>query len=471
MKLDDPASLVLSAVGRLPVILFAFDRDERFVMSEGGGLAGLGRAPGEVVGRTLSEVYSHVPTIVDAVRRALRGETVEASVVLGAATFQASYQPLFVEGVIQGAIGVAFDVSERRRSEQLLESVIEESTDAIVLASRDGRILRFNPAAERMFGHRAFDVVGRNLTLLMPADYRDLHTAGLARYADTGEARVLGRWVRLSGLRADGSHVHLDLHLSEVQRQDDPVFLGVMRDATEDEALRRAREHLVASVSHEFRTPLAAISLFGELIRSTPDVPADVAGHLDVIDRNIQRLTRLVEDLLLFGEASGNQFPAIRETIDLTDVIAVSVASARAAASARHISLSFAPVPGPALEGDAVRLGQVFDNLLNNAVKFTPEGGAIDVRSEAGESAWVVTIANSGALLRPGESETLFEPFARGADAVAAGVPGSGLGLAIVRSILDRLGGTVAMTRGPGGRTMVTVTLPLHQQHPADAQP
>ncbi|MBX7112108.1 MAG: PAS domain S-box protein [Dehalococcoidia bacterium] len=460
---DDPtlvrmieASLAFEALSRLPVMLFALDAEGRYILAEGGGLSGLGVVPSEFVGRSYEDMHAGNDAILDVVHQALHeGRSVEGRMSVGRTTFQFSSQPLIRDGVISGVLAAAFDITERERSERLLASVVEESTDAIVVASAGGEILRFNPAAERMFGYAAAEVLGMPATNLVPPEFR-------ADYAPrTGSAGALGRWVRLRGRCADGEEFPLDLHVSRVAHDhEEPVFVGVMRDASADEASRQARETLLASVSHEFRTPITAISMFTELARTSPAVPSDVSGYLDVIERNVARLERLVEDLIYLG-AGIEEFHAVEESVDIAALVRDAVILARPAADATGIVLDCESAEGPPIPGDPVRLGQLFDNLLGNAVKFTPAGGSIVVRCSVDADAWIVAVTNSSATLRPAEVEGVFEPFRRGAEVITAGVPGQGLGLAIARAIVERHGGTIELASSAATGTTATVRLPF----------
>jgi PAS domain S-box-containing protein len=374
---------------------------------------------------------------------------------VGRTTFQFSSQPLLRDGAVGGVLAAAFDITERERTERLLASVVEESTDAIVVASASGAILRFNPAAERMFGYDATEILGTFVTNLVAPEFRGRYFGGIDRPG------VLNHWLRLRGLCADGEEFPLDLHVSRVAPEyQEPVFVGVMRDASADEASRQARETLLASVSHEFRTPITAISMFAELARTTPGLNQDVRGYLDVVERNVARLERLVEDLIFLG-AGIEEFHAIQESVDLAAVVRDAVTLARPAAAAGGITVECDAAGGPPIPGDPVRLGQLFDNLLGNAVKFTPSGGSITVRCTFDAEAWTVTVTNTGAALRPAEVGGIFEPFARGADAVATGVPGQGLGLAIARAIVERHGGTIDLRSSAASGTTATVRLPF----------
>jgi two-component system phosphate regulon sensor histidine kinase PhoR len=349
------------------------------------------------------------------------------------------------------------------KSEGLLTDVVDQSTDAVVVASLSGEILRFNRSAERMFGRTASDTVGQSLTTLMPEEFRAAHHAGLSRLESSGTGKVLGKWLRLRGLRADGTQFPIDLHVSEVggTRGLDRTVVGIVRDRTEADATQRMREDLLSSVSHELRTPLASSTLFLDLARTVPDIPDAVRGHLDVVSRNIQRLDRLVDDLLLVSSRGSDSFPIVHRTVDVPTVLQESVVAAAPGAESAGKAITLDTNLGPALQGDPGRLGQAFDNLLANALKFSPAGGVVSVRCAVSDGQWIVTLNNSGASVGAEEIEQLFEPFVRGRNALAAEIGGMGLGLTIAASIISRHGGSVDMSSSPREGTTVTVRLPL----------
>ena len=269
--------------------------------------------------------------------------------------------------------------------------------------------------------------------------------------------------MRLRGLRADGTQFPLDLHLSEVggSANRERTFVGVMRDAAETDATQRMREDLLSSISHELRTPLALSTLFLELARSEPRTPRKVRDHLDVISRNIRRLDRLVDDLLLVSSRESGSFPIVLMTVDIPAALRESIAAATAGAESANKRIALDAQLGPAMEGDAGRLGQVFDNLLSNALKFSPVGGVASVRCEVVDGQWVVAFHNCGTPVDPAENEHLTEPFMRGRNALAADLEGMGLGLTIAATIVRRHGGSIDVSSSHGEGTTVTVRMPL----------
>jgi signal transduction histidine kinase len=235
----------------------------------------------------------------------------------------------------------------------------------------------------------------------------------------------------------------------------------VMRDETELEAVRRARDTVLANVSHEFRTPLAAqlasIELLRDGLRTRP--PEQLEELVLSLERGTLRLTQLIDNLLESVRIEAGQLDIRRQSVELTDVIEDAIGMVDALLRQRSQRIERALGDGLSLQGDAVRLTQVFVNLLANASKFAPAGSVIRVGAEhAGGhvNAWV---EDSGAGLPEGAQENVFERFSRGG--VEPAPSGMGLGLSISRSIVERHGGALTMSRTADGYTRFTLSLPL----------
>jgi signal transduction histidine kinase len=234
----------------------------------------------------------------------------------------------------------------------------------------------------------------------------------------------------------------------------------VLRDETEIEGVRRARDTVLANVSHEFRTPLAAqlasIELLREGLKSKP--PEKLEELVLSLERGTLRLTRLIDNLLESVRIESGQLDVRRQSIELGDVIDDARALVEALLRQRNQALEINVPEALSLQGDATRLTQVFVNLIANASKFAPEGTPVRVgaqRDGAVISAWV---EDSGPGL-PDDSASIFERFKRGGTQEPE--PGGlGLGLWISRSIVERHGGSIAAERTTAGLTRFTLTLP-----------
>jgi signal transduction histidine kinase len=195
------------------------------------------------------------------------------------------------------------------------------------------------------------------------------------------------------------------------------------------------------------------------------DGEAGEIGHqqrrfLGIVQRNAERLTTLVGDLLFVAQVNANALRIQRRTVDLGELASVAVESARAAADAKELTLSLDAERVPT-EADPTRIGQLLDNLLSNAIKFTPDRGAVDVRVGRENGHALVEVADSGMGIPEAEQEHLFERFFRTSAARSREIPGTGLGLAICRAIAEAHGGTIEATSAEGVGTTFRVTLPL----------
>ncbi|HEV2441632.1 MAG TPA: ATP-binding protein [Steroidobacteraceae bacterium] len=243
----------------------------------------------------------------------------------------------------------------------------------------------------------------------------------------------------------------------------DGLQVQVIRDETELEAVRRARDSVLANISHEFRTPLAAQLASIELLLDNLDsmLPVQRRELTESLQRGTLRLTRLIDNLLESVRIESGQLAIRRQSVDLADVIEDARTLIGSLLALRHQRLEVSlPEELPLIEGDAHRLTQVFVNLLANANKFAPEGSTVRIGCEADEGRLAAWVEDEGPGPASPVSEGLFAPFHRGAEHEPE--PGGlGLGLWIVRSIVERHGGTVNVERTEEGRTRFTMFLPV----------
>jgi len=248
----------------------------------------------------------------------------------------------------------------------------------------------------------------------------------------------------------------------------DGLQVQVMRDETELEAVRRARDSILANISHEFRTPLAAQQASIELLRDgLADMPREKLEELvDSLQRGTLRLTRLIDNLLESVRIESGQLGIRRQPVELSQVVEDAQELIAGLLVQRHQLLQV-DIPGdlPLVQGDPQRLTQVVTNLLANANKFGPEGSGIAVgaaREADGVSLWV---ENAGPGVPDMDGGSIFERFYRSADQEPE-PRGLGLGLWIAKSIVDRHGGRIGVERTAAGRTRFTVTLPVAGEEP-----
>jgi signal transduction histidine kinase len=226
--------------------------------------------------------------------------------------------------------------------------------------------------------------------------------------------------------------------------------------------LDRLKGEFVASVSHELRTPLTSIRGYLELVLEgeAGELTDEQREFLGIVDRNSGRLLQLVGDLLDVAHADSGLVLEQGRT-DLAEIVRDSVERARPAADSRDVTLTLAGSDDVPLDADGPRLAQVADNLISNALKFTPGGGRVEVSVSAGDGLARIDIADTGMGISAADQERLFERFFRTSGATEAAIPGTGLGLSIVQAIVDAHGGEVEIKSEEGRGTTFSVLLPL----------
>ena len=233
--------------------------------------------------------------------------------------------------------------------------------------------------------------------------------------------------------------------------------------AEQNERLReldRLKDEFVSLVSHELRTPLTSIRGYVELMLAE-ELNDDQRRFLGIVDRNSARLLDLVSDLLFLAQIEAGKLAIEVGSLDLKNVVEECIETAAAAADSRGVELEASLDRLPKIEGDRVRLHQVLDNLLSNALKFTPSGGRVDVRlTRAGDTA-ELEVTDTGLGIPAEEQARLFERFFRSSSATENAIPGTGLGLTITKAIVERHGGRIEIESAENAGTTVRVLLPL----------
>jgi signal transduction histidine kinase len=235
----------------------------------------------------------------------------------------------------------------------------------------------------------------------------------------------------------------------------------IQRKRAEEEA-ERLKNEFFSLVSHEFRTPLTSIVGYLDLLLDdrTNLTPEEHANFLAVIKRNSVRLRRLVDDLLFISKVQSGKFSLTPRDVDLREIVSGCLEGAKPHAESGGLTLELHADELPPFFGDPDRLAQLFDNLISNAVKYTPEGERIVIRLADGEKRVLAEVTNSGVHLPQEDIESIFEPFVRSETATSREVPGVGLGLTIVRSIVEAHGGQISVHSVEEVGTTFRVELP-----------
>ena len=243
-------------------------------------------------------------------------------------------------------------------------------------------------------------------------------------------------------------------------------MVGRLRAQNEElRRLDRLKDDFVASVSHELRTPLTSIRGYLELVLDggAAELTEEQLRYLSVVDRNADRLLRVVDDLLFAAQVDAGKIVLEPGPTDLDELVREAVEAARPVAAEHDVELIFEADRPAELVGDRARLAQILDNLIANAIKFTPPGGKVEVRTFVAGDSVVVEVADTGIGISADDQARLFQRFFRAEGAILGAIDGTGLGLAIVKAIVDAHGGELAVESVAGRGTTFRIGLPLQR--------
>ena len=413
--------------------------------------------------------------------------------------FERSSKVLSVEGRSVGRLWSFRDVTQSYRTEiasRQLAAIVAFSDDAIVGKDLNSVITSWNYGAERIFGYTAEEMIGTSIMRLIPPDRQTEEQEILSRIR-RGERVDHFETIRLA---KDGRQLNISVTVSPIKDSAGRVVGAskVARDITErknaeatlkkvseeaEEANRqrlllldservarsqaerasRMKDEFLATLSHELRTPLNAVVGWANLLRSGKPTTNELRKGLETIERNARIQAQIIEDLLDMSRIISGKVRLNVQRIDLPNVLNQSIETVRATADAKSIHLdSVIDLDAGTILGDPDRLQQVFWNLLNNAIKFTPVGGEVQVVVKSVTTYIEVSVVDTGEGIAPEFLPYVFDRFLQGDASITRHHGGLGLGLAIVKQLVELHGGYVRVRSGGIGKgATFTVRLPL----------
>lgn len=392
----------------------------------------------------------------------------------------------------------------------------KEGTDALFLYAAEGilvtndkgEIIRINPSAEKLFGYEQDELLGKKVEILVPQRLTSRHTGHREKYAHNPHPRSMGAGIELFGLKKDGSEFPVEISLSPYSREEEKFVIAFIVDVTvrkqaeeklknysEDletqvktrtlileeaiEELEKTKQNLnsalekekelselksrfVSMASHEFRTPLTTMMSSLSLVTKYGEQndTANQQKHVNKIKNSIHNLTDILNDLLSVSKLEEGKVENMPETLDLRAFMAEIVSEMRSMAKVNQ-TISYEHSGNETAFLDKKFLKNILFNLISNAIKFSPEGGLIEVVTANSGNGVIISVKDSGIGISEKDQKHLFERFFRGHNATH--IQGTGLGLSIVAKYVELIGGSIAFQSEENKGTAFTISIPVKQ--------
>lgn len=346
-----------------------------------------------------------------------------------------------------------------------LSTIINNVVDGIITINARGIVTSFNPAAEKMFGYKHDEVIGKNIKILMPEPHSQHHDGYLKDYLKTGNRQVIGIGREVEGLRKNGKTFPLDLAVSEVNIDNDRHFIGMTRDITERKRVESLQKDFISTVSHELRTPLTSISGSLGLILGgvAGEISEKAKALLAIANNNSERLIYLINDILDIEKISSGQMQFDFKSTDLVAVVKQSIEANRGYGEKLDVSFEFnADVKHPVMVNiDEKRIAQVMSNLLSNAAKYSPTHDKVEIKLEKLDKCARISVHDNGKGIPDEFRSQIFQKFSQADSSDTREKGGTGLGLNISKAIVTSHSGTIGFESEEGQGTTFFVDLPL----------
>ncbi|CAG1017549.1 two-component system, LuxR family, sensor kinase FixL [Burkholderiaceae bacterium] len=467
LRLDQLAQQVDARMQRLDQVLATYaaqPAEARELL-----IAGFGRSEMDALGRDVIALASEQQAMLRANSDAAGEERSRVFAIFAAAVVALSGVLLLILRMILRGI------DERQRahaalaaSQARLDAIVDTALDAIIVIDDQGQIERFNRAAERMFGYAANEVVGRNVSMLMPSPDRESHDGHLERYRRTGERRIVGIGREVTALRKDGSRFPADLAVGETRVGAQLLFTGLIRDISERKAaesrqaalmhdLKAANEELsnfAYVASHDLKAPLRGIGSLAHWLSTDYAERFDAEGReqMSLLLSRVKRMDRLIDGILQYSRVG-----RVKEGAAPVDLNALVAETVDLLAPPPNMSVTVEPLP--TIEMERTRAQQLFQNLLSNAIQYMDKPrGEIRVDCRLADAGWHFRVSDNGPGIERRHWERVFQLFQSLTKRNSS--ESTGIGLSLVKKIVEMHGGRIWLESEPGQGCTFHFTLP-----------
>ncbi|MCK5353962.1 MAG: PAS domain S-box protein [Methyloprofundus sp.] len=375
-------------------------------------------------------------------------------------------------GNIDYAIAIISDITELKQQqakviekESLLNAIFNSTIDALFTIDEKGKIVRANSAVQTMFGYHEEELIGQNITLLMPEPHRSLHNQYIQNYLNSGEKKIIGNGFEAEARRKDKSIFPCDLSVSEINQFGKRLFTGILRDISQRKRIEQMKKEFIATVSHELRTPLTSIhGALGLLRHETLNTLEPLAQELlDIAHANSNRLILLVNDILDMEKLEAGAMKFDIKIHPLTSLIELAVVSNQAYAEQHNSFIEISEnLPQVSVAVDQHRYIQVLTNLLSNAAKFSPQDRPVKIEATVNDGIACVSIIDEGPGIPDSFKEKIFNKFSQAEGSNSQKTSGTGLGLSISRELMEKMGGKIGFDSNLEKGSRFYVELPVY---------
>lgn len=386
----------------------------------------------------------------------------------------------------QMVYAIAKDITEQKRvaqdllyRDERLRAIVESAVDAIVVIDEHGIVEAFNPAAEKIFGYAAAEIIGQNVNQLMPDPDHSKHDGYISKYLQDHVPKIIGISREVVACRRDGTPIPVELTIGEMRLGEKRSFTGILRDITKrkqiEEALRsamvaantatQAKSNFLANMSHEVRTPMSAIIGYAELLLDPKLKRDEKLAAVTAILRNGEHLLQIINDILDISKIEANKVELDLLPCSPWQIINELVSSFRVAAGEKSLKLATSAagrLPRMCIT-DPTRLRQILMNFLSNAIKFSNPGQQVDIRLfiESTPLRLCFEVADQGIGMNTEQMTRLFQPFEQADSSSTRKYGGTGLGLTISKRLAEALGGEIHVQSVLGKGSLFRLLLPI----------
>lgn len=446
-----------------PVLAQAFDvmHEAALILDEQGRVIALNAAARRLLGRSDSEmlgqpIHAALPELAK-LHPDLRSLPNRVQIAVGEAKTAAPYElalaPLF--GSAGEPLGRLVTLTALSEGEAQSLALLRAIPDSVLRLTREGQILDFSGRDELGNEIRPESMIGRALEAWLPPQAMALCSRALAQVMASQEPQTFEYAVN-AGSQAER---HYEARLVSNGR-DEAVLM--VRDVTERARQEQMRSDFIHRAAHDLRTPLTTASLAASIIQEG-GTPEELEQYWKILRNELGRQRELIEELLSLGRIESGTLQLAPTAVELAPIVQEAAESVRPLAEKRSVRLVCTLPPGlPRIAGDKTGLAQVFVNLLDNAVKFSPSGTSVEVEATARPDGISVRVRDHGMGIPPEDLPYLFTRFFRAANAIQNEIQGTGVGLFIAKAIVDQLNGRISVESQPGVGTTFEVWLPRY---------